>query len=80
MGEIKVMRGKVHFPGERAILPKWRLFLLLFLEGTHARLLGMGSSQVTVLKVVTAVPGLEDSLAPASPGSFVAQCVDRLLW
>lgn len=75
MGEIKLMRDKIHFSGECAILPKWRLFLL-FLEGAHARLFGMGGPEVAVLKVITAVSRLEDRLAPASPSSFMAQCVD----
>lgn len=73
------MHRRIHFPGECVILPKWALFLLV-LEGTHARLLGMGGPEVAVLKVVTAVSRLEDCLTPPSPSSFKVHCADWLLW
>ena len=75
MGETKLIPSKIHVPGERATLPKWRLLLLLFLEGIHARLLRVGGSRV-VLHVITAVSRLEDCLTPPSPGSLMAQGAD----
>lgn len=62
------------------VLPKGRIFFPLFFENTNAWLLGMGGSEITILKLLPAVPRLEDSLTPAPPGGFVTQCAAGLLW
>ena len=71
---------KTYFPEKCEILPEWRIFFPRFFENTDAWLLGMGDSDVTVLKHFPAVFSLEHSLTPAPPGTFMAQSATWLLW
>lgn len=79
MSNIKLMHDKnTYFPKKHEILPKWRIFPLFF-DNTHAWLLRMGGSEITVLKLFPAVSGLEHSLTPTPPSTFMGQAAIWLL-
>lgn len=69
----------VYFPEKCDILPEWRVFSPGLFENTHAWLLGMGGSEIIVLRLFPAVSSLEHSRTPAPPGTFVAQSAVGLL-
>lgn len=74
------MRDQNALSGVIGILPKWRVFSPLFFENSHAWLLGIGGSEITVLQVFPAVSGFEHCLAPTPPRAFMAQHAGWLLW
>lgn len=70
---------KIYFWEEFEILPKWRISSLFF-ENSHARLLGIGGSEITVLKLFPIISRLEHCLTPTPPSAFMPQHAIGLLW